>query len=139
MLRGGLALSIRQPWAWLVVNGIKDIENRVWSTRYRGEFYVHASKGMTRDQYEDAWLFAERAAPGKFILPEFEDLERGGIVGRACIVDCVKASSSPWFVGDYGFVINDASRLTFTPFKGALGFFSVPPIAAPIATRSEHD
>jgi hypothetical protein len=38
------ALSIMQPWAWLIVNGLKDIENRKWSTDFRGEFLVHAGK-----------------------------------------------------------------------------------------------
>lgn len=28
------ALSIRQPWAWLVVQGYKDIENRDWPTNF---------------------------------------------------------------------------------------------------------
>jgi hypothetical protein len=124
------ALSIRQPWAWLIVNGVKDIENRTWPTRFRGEFYVHASKGMTRDEYESAWWFAEKAARGKFILPKPEDLERGGIVGRAEIVDCVRHSDSLWFVGNYGFVLRDASRLNFRPCKGALGFF------APVTTEA---
>lgn len=45
------ALSIRQPWAWLIVNGFKDIENRSWDTKYRGLVLIHASKGMTKDQY----------------------------------------------------------------------------------------
>lgn len=35
------ALSILQPWAWLIVNGNKDIENRNWHTRFRGRFLVH--------------------------------------------------------------------------------------------------
>jgi hypothetical protein len=45
------ALSIRQPWAWLIVNGQKDIENRCWKTHFRGKIYVHAAKGMTRGDY----------------------------------------------------------------------------------------
>ena len=36
------ALSIKQPWAWLIVNGFKDIENRTWRTKIRGEFLIHA-------------------------------------------------------------------------------------------------
>lgn len=35
------ALSIQQPWAWLIVNGYKDVENRDWNTKFRGRFYVH--------------------------------------------------------------------------------------------------
>ncbi|MEI3544750.1 MAG: ASCH domain-containing protein [Alphaproteobacteria bacterium] len=37
-------LSIRQPWAWLIVNGYKDIENRTWPTHFRGKVLIHAGK-----------------------------------------------------------------------------------------------
>ena len=30
------ALSIRQPWAWAIINAGKDIENRQWPTKFRG-------------------------------------------------------------------------------------------------------
>ena len=53
-----LALSIRQPWAWLIVHGWKDIENRTWRTRVRGRFLIHAAKGMTNREYLDAIEFA---------------------------------------------------------------------------------
>src|SRR3990167_9411398 len=46
------ALSIRQPWAWLILHAGKDIENRGWPTSFRGRFLIHASKGMTRAEYE---------------------------------------------------------------------------------------
>src|SRR4051794_36490822 len=87
------ALSVRQPWAWLIVNGFKPIENRDWPTRFRGKLLIHASKGMTKHEYEDcADLVAaiERRLETKIPLPAFDDLERGGIVGEAEIVDCVE-------------------------------------------------
>lgn len=37
------SLTIKQPWASLIVEGIKDIENRTWKTHFRGRIYVHAS------------------------------------------------------------------------------------------------
>jgi ASCH domain len=37
------ALPIRQPYAWLIVNGHKDIENRAWPTKFRGRVLIHAS------------------------------------------------------------------------------------------------
>lgn len=120
-------LSIRQPWAWLIVNGHKDIENRTWSTRFRGEVLIHASKGMTRDEYEQASHFAFHVHGGCDLgLPSFEMLERGGIVGVAEIVDCVSQSGSRWFVGEYGFVLRNASPLPFAPMRGMLGFFDAP-------------
>lgn len=50
------ALSIRQPWAWLIVHGGKDIENRSWHTKFRGRFLVHAAKGMTSNEFTQALL-----------------------------------------------------------------------------------
>ena len=115
------ALSIRQPWAWLIVHRHKDIENRNWPTKFRGPVLIHASKGMTRDEYAAAFATAEEQG---IELPPFEDLPRGGIVGQATIADCVQAHASPWFFGDYGFVLADAEPLPFCPCKGRLGFFS---------------
>jgi hypothetical protein len=113
-------LSIRQPWAWLICNAGKDIENRSWPTKFRGRVLIHAGKGMTSDEYEDAGICA---ADSGISLPPFESLERGGIVGEAEIVDCVTRSESAWFFGPYGFVLRNAKPLPFFPCKGALGFF----------------
>ena len=123
-----IALSIRQLWAWHILNSGKDIENRSWPTRFRGRVLIHASKGMTRDEYEDGndplW-----ASFGPVIeLPPIEELERGGIVGSVEIVDCVTSSSSPWFAGRFGFVLRDPKPLPFYPCKGRLGFFDVPEV-----------
>lgn len=116
-------LSIRQPWEWLIVNGHKEIENRNWPTKLRGEFLVHASKGMTTAEYNTAFAVAAYADVN-IKLPDFELLERGGIVGIAEITDCVVDSNSPWFVGDFGFVIRNARPLPFVPMRGMLGFFN---------------
>lgn len=118
------ALSIRQPWAWLIVNGHKDIENRDWATKFRGLVLIHASKGMTRDEYEDCKFVTKGLKPA-LEFPAFEALERGGIVGCAEITNCVTRSASPWFYGRYGFVLRGAEPLTFRAYKGSLGFFDV--------------
>lgn len=114
-----VALSIRQPWAWLIVNGYKDVENRSWSTDFRGKFLVHAG-----------WIFDEegyhRAVKKLDIdLPEPDDYERGGIVGVAEIYDCVTQSDSPWFEGKYGFLLKNARSLPFVAMKGKRMFFSI--------------
>lgn len=116
------ALSIRQPWAWLIVNGHKDVENRSWQTKFRGPVLIHASKTMTDDDYTNAWVHAQ---DNNVCLPEAKDLERGGIVGQAIIVDCVTQSDSPWFFGPKGLIMEDANPLPFKPCKGMLGFFQV--------------
>lgn len=134
-----LALSVRQPWASLIMRAGKDIENRCWKTKVRGRVLIHAAKGMTKAEHEDAIDFAvdairddpRNAGASKIVtLRElgfaFDDLERGGIVGSVEIVDCVASSESPWFMGEFGFVLRDPRPLPFTPWKGQLGFFDVP-------------
>lgn len=127
------ALSIRQPWAWLIIHGGKDVENRTWHTKLRGRFLVHASKGMTKDEYAQAYQFFLESGAGQppFDFPAFEDLERGGIVGSVELVDSVDTSYSPWYMGEKGFVLRDPLPLPFTPLKGRLGFFDVPPELVP--------
>ena len=120
------ALSIRQPWAWLILNAGKDIENRDWPTRFRGRFLIHASKGMTHDEYDCADDPLWHKGGPTIELPSFQELERGGIVGEAELIDCVTQSDSPWFNGSFGFVLANVKPLPFRPFKGALGFFDVP-------------
>lgn len=126
------ALSIRQPWAWAIVHAGKDIENRNWFTNHRGPICIHAAKGMTKAEF-DGFVALGRAMyrngrwPGELSIPEMPDLQRGGIIGTAEIVDCVSASRSPWFQGPWGFVLANVRPLAFIPCKGALGFFEWTP------------
>lgn len=139
-----LALSIRQPWASLILKAGKDIENRCWPTKVRGRILIHAAKGMTRGEHDDAIAFGiaailadpKNAGANKVVTLRdlgfaFDDLQRGGIIGSVEIVDCVSKSDSPWFVGDFGFVLRDPQPLPFVPWKGRLGFFDVPASALP--------
>lgn len=119
------ALSIKQPWAWLIVNGHKDIENRSWNTKYRGTFLVHASQGFDSKGYDDIKNGLYGNIPN---LPDKDDFQYGGIVGQADIVDCVIPNSkceSVWYQGLYGFVLKNQSTLPFKPLKGKLNFFTV--------------
>lgn len=124
------ALSIRQPWAWLILHGGKDIENRTWRTSLRGRILIHASQGMTVDEWEDGVHFAQQARAGRgyppVTMPGPKQIVRGGIVGSVEIVDCVTASDSPWYMGSVGFVLRGPRPLPFVPLKGRLGIFDVP-------------
>ena len=113
------ALSIRQHWAWLIVRGYKDIENRTWPTSIRGKFLVHAPRKFDEKGYW--WVKAETGIG----LPEPHEFDIGGIIGVSEIVDCVTRSNSFWFSGPYGFVLKDSSPLPFVPLPGRLGFFDV--------------
>lgn len=117
-----MALSIRQPWAWLIAHGYKDVENRTWWTGYRGKFLIHAGKTMTRAEYMDCHDQVASWTP--WFVPAYEELERGGIVGEAELVDCVRDSESPWFSGPYGFVVRNAKPREFQRCAGRLGFWT---------------
>jgi len=119
------ALSIRQPWAWLIANGYKDIENRDWPTKFRGDFLIHAGATMTKADYEACILFIA-AFRRTWRVPAYDILRKqcGGLVGRASLVDCVTHSESQWFTGEYGFVLTGTAPVPFQRCKGALGFFT---------------
>ena len=132
------ALSIRQPWAWLIVHGFKDIENRDWPTPFRGRLLVHAGQTMARRYYDATVGELQLSGICPPNLPRYEDLERGGLVGWTTIVDCVITHPSPWKQEDpfgnpvHGFVLRDSSPMPFVPWKGRLGFFNVPRDALPV-------
>lgn len=135
------ALSIQQPFAWLIANGYQDVENRSWPTGFRGRFLIHAGQKMYPKwdagtaratqwlmnlQQDEPWtlnLFRRPGMPWPDLPTTFE---LGGIVGIATIIRCDRFSASRWFAGPFGFVIADAAPLPFTPCPGKLGFFDVP-------------
>lgn len=139
------ALSIRQPWAWLIIrpdltaldmrqaalqdHGMKPVENRTWKTQYRGPLLVHAGQAMTRADYDACYLFLQSDDRLRHLcqaLPRRDALERGGIVGRVDLVGCEQEHPSPFFCGPYGLVLANAQPRPFRPMKGALGFFDAP-------------
>lgn len=115
------ALSIRQPWAWLIVNGGKDIENRTWLTKFRGRLLVHASKGMTQAEYAFAADFAKSIG---VTVPPAAELLRGGVIGSVEVVDSVEQHGSPWYMpGNKAMVLRDPRPLPFYSVNGRLGLF----------------
>jgi len=132
-----VALSIMQPWAWLIANGHKAIENRMWkpwnpALKFRGPIAIHAGKQFDRTAYEDVMRGRHPVTgePSLMGIRPSETLARmlgghlnGGIVGVAEIVDVVTSSDDEWFVGRYGLVIANARPVDFIPVGGALGFF----------------
>lgn len=129
------ALSIMQPWAWLIVNGFKDIENRDWryKPKFRGEFLVHAGQKFDFDGARGVEeLFPEIKLPSSSSRWRASAWQLGGIVGRAELVDVISEKetplaglNSPWFTGPLGFVLRNAVPLPFVPCRGQLGFFNV--------------
>lgn len=114
-------LSVRQPWAWLIVHGHKDVENRTWPTRHRGDLLIHA--GQVFDQDGLAWVL-HRFPELRPALPQQYPL--GGVVGTCQLLGCVETSASRWFMGPYGFSLWGARPMPFVPLRGRLGFWETP-------------
>ena len=111
-------ISIKQPWASLIVNGLKNIENRDWRTHHRGPVLIHASQRQDDITAEELRRRFNVGMPKKML--------KGGVVGIVDVVDCVDARPSKWFVGDYGFVLKNARPLRFQRSKGQLGLREAP-------------
>jgi hypothetical protein len=120
---GGMkVIVVRQPWAWLIVHGYKDIENRSWKTRYSGTLLIQASANLPpKRELDEGRSFARKRGVR---VPE--DLEKGGIVGMVQLEDCVTRSRSIWFEGPVGWVLSKPKRIPFIPLKGQLGLFDPP-------------
>ena len=124
-------LSVRQPWADLIMRGIKDIENRSWTTSYRGPLLIHASK-----------TFVPGPAVAAFYGPDHQ-WEQGGIIGTVDLVDVVTDSDSQWAQRDgqtFHWVLANPQRAPFVPMNGKLNLYETPsPSATPSAPAHRRD
>lgn len=119
------AIAIKQPWAWLILNAGKDIENRSWRTNFRGEVLIHASAKSTYDDWLDGIEALRYCRPDLLVdFPSHNMFQTGGIVGSITIEDCVNNDSSKWFTGPFGWKLCAPSNLPFIPCKGSLSFFT---------------
>lgn len=114
-------LSIRNPWAWLVVHGLKDVENRNWSTVFRGRFAVHAGRAFDYQGYQ--WV--QRKFP-EIKMPTPTEFDFMAVIGTVDLVDCVTCCESPWFFGRYGFVLRNPRPCVPIHLAGQRRFFDVP-------------
>lgn len=115
------ALSLKQPFAELIVSGKKTIEIRKWRTKFRGEFLIHASMGVNKEAMKKHG---------------FDNLPSGVIVGKAKLVDVIEYKDEADFkkdqnkhlassdYGKFGFVLENAKRIKEVPAKGQLNFWN---------------
>jgi len=113
-------LSIKQPWAELILQNKKKIELRKWNTKFRGKFLIHSSKTPDKKAME------------KF---GFCDLPNGFIVGQAELTEVkiypndkellkdknLHLAETGW--GDKGFILKNPKRIKKIKQKGNLGFW----------------
>jgi hypothetical protein len=83
-------LTLRQPWAWAVVHGGKDVENRGWRTQYRGALLIHAGSAFEAEECETVCRLATQQPPPA------RDFVHGAIIGVVELVDCLQNSDSLW-------------------------------------------
>jgi hypothetical protein len=137
------ALSLKQPWATLLVHGLKTIEVRRWATARRGPVLIHAAR--VPDERPEAWARVPRELHPKARL-------LGGIIGVGELTGCVTyrnvqafaadfsrhLNDASWFQGPvvYGFSFADLSVRPFRPFPGWMRFFPVPDEDAPATGSS---
>jgi hypothetical protein len=126
------ALSVKQPWAALLVHGLKTIEVRRWPTARRGRILIHAAR--VPDERAEAWAH---------VPPEMRETAQllGGIVGAGDLTDCLTyrtletfqtdqgrhLSDPSWFQPPvlYGFAFAHLTILPFRRFSGWMRFFPV--------------
>lgn len=127
------ALTICQPYAELIARGEKRVENREWSTNYRGPLLIHAGKSRS-------WLDGDTDDE---LAAEFgRRVEFGAIVARSVLVGCFHIDriqsgeydrDFPWLKthghanGTWCWVLEHVERLpTAIPWKGEQGLFTIP-------------
>ena len=121
------ALSIWQPWAWMVLHGGKDVENRSWPTYYRGPLLIHASLHVGKALYEALCCDAAQCSGIPTTRFRAEGLEsRGGLVGIVDLVDVVATLENRYFQGPWGWILANPRPIVFTRWRGRQRLFDVP-------------
>jgi hypothetical protein len=132
-----MALSLKQPWAALVVHGLKTIEVRSWPTVRRGRILIHAAR--VPDGRPEAWA---HVPPDVLPMAQLQ----GGIIGAAQLTECRRYADLATFVTDqalhlneaawfappvlHGFVFTQPEILPFRKYPGWFRFFAIKELAA---------
>ena len=126
------ALSLKQPWATLLVHGLKCIEVRSWPTFQSGEILIHAAR--ISDTRPQGW----KLLPGDLLK---QARLVGGLIGRAELTGCIAYRTAKSFAADrrlhlndpswyrpprlFGFVFARSAPLPFRRCAGNVRFFRV--------------
>ena len=122
-------LSIKEPWASLIMNNIKKIETRSWKTNYRGELFIHASLSTKNNISNE-------------VLDLIKDmkLNNGYIICKCKLVDCVYMTEDfinniknnnhieyicgDYQLGRYAWILDDIEAVDSIEVKGKLGIWN---------------
>ena len=118
------ALTIRQPWAWAIANGFKDIENRSWRPRLDPGDVLAIHAAAAAPAWDDVQRVTDLVGRRARVPEEFDC---GCVVATARFVRAVEASRSKWFGGPVGWVLDRVKPLRRpVGCKGQLGLWTMP-------------
>jgi hypothetical protein len=126
------ALSVRQPWAWALIYGVKRpkrIENRSWSTRHRGDLVIHASKGLADWQSRSLAEWRSEIPDLPDLLAEPFDQHFGCLYGLLDLVDDLPfadVQGQPFAEGPRCWITLNPRTIEPIPYRGVLSLFDVP-------------
>src|SRR5947208_760657 len=114
-------LAVKQPWAWALVAGVKDIENRTWSTEYRGQIVIQASSSKT--------IVNKISKTTGKSLPSMT-FEYSALIGVVDVLDVVPLSeeleNNLWVCGPLCWKVGNARMFREPiPAKGKLNLYSL--------------
>ena len=131
------AITISQPWAWLISKGIKTVENRSWLSPAKGPILIHAGKGRQYVDDDGSWLDEDWI--DKLNVPTWRDIPKGAVVAVAEMFACLPLRAvertygpgSPereWAEGPYCFMLRNIRELPEpVSWRGGQGWWCVPP------------
>ena len=99
------ALTLWRPWAWAIIAGHKDIENRGWAPTYHIGQWIAIHAGRTYDM-DSVDTICSKIGIAKIPSAGHDQ----GIVGVAQLVDVVQEHSSTWFVGPHGLLLANVTK-----------------------------
>ena len=136
------ALTVKHPWAWAIIHGGKDVENRSRPTKYRGLLHIHAGKAMDFDAFTfPALQAAEQEYVGRGV-GAFDEINQidlstcGDVIGTVEVVGChswrecgpVEGMCSAWAMEDYyHWELGNAQPVESFPVQGKLGIWNMEP------------
>lgn len=121
-------LTVKQPWAYAIAAGWKDIENRSWGTAYRGPIAIHA--GLDVDEE-----FTSHYPEGTPTPPYVHALTRGHIIAVVDLLDVVTDSPSRWADnGQFHWILGNPRELEPIKYTGGQGLRHLDPEAIAAVT-----
>lgn len=114
-------LTLWPHWAWAVIHGRKRVENRTWTTTYRGRLWIHASSKLMPITPGDLELLHD--------LPSLDQLATRAIIGSVLLVDVLplrEVVADEFATGPFCWILADPKPIRPVPCPGQMGLWPAP-------------